>query len=145
MNYKIFLAYGVIVTPVISTISSFAAMIITMPLKLILFYHRSDHPETEASVNAEIWLKRGKHECSFLMTWNQYLWHFFHTFTQSCFCILFSYLLFGTLGLVLAIWVPLIFIVWDIFFMINQNQSWKQFNSSVSGYIFMYSYLIYFR
>jgi len=143
MYYKEIIVYGVIVLPVISTIASVLVMIITMPLKLILFYHRSDNPKTEASVNSELWLRRGQQDHIFLLHWNQYLWHFIHTYIKSCFCILLSYSLFKMLGLLLTIWVPLIFILWDIFFMINQNQSWKQFISSVSGYISMYSFLFY--
>jgi hypothetical protein len=145
MDYKVFFAYGAIVIPVISTIASFLAMVITMPLKFILFYHRSDDPKTEASVNSELWLRRGQQDHIFLLHWNQYLWHFIHTFTQSCLCIILSYIFFNILGLVLTLWIPLIFILWDIFFMFSQKQSWKQSSSSIIGYTFMYSYLMYFR
>ena len=145
MYYKEIIAYGVIVLPIISTIASVVAMIFTIPLKLILFYHRSDDPKTEASVNSELWLKRGQQDHIFLLHWNQYLWHFIHTFTRSCVSIILSYYIFRTLGLHLTLWVPLIFILWDVFFMFSQKQSWKQFWSSVIGYIFMYSYLIYLR
>jgi hypothetical protein len=143
MNLKIFLGYAVVVLPVVSTLASLLSTIVTQPLKPLLFYYRSDDRKSEAETNADLWLKRGNNRYVFLLSWNQFLWHFLHTFIQSNLCILLSYMIFKYLGLLFNIWVILIFILWDIFFMINQNQSWKQFISSVSGYITMYSFLLY--